>query len=113
LKTELVWLAAMMALVTYPGRALPLLVPDVQRMPLAMQRYLRLVAPAVLAGLASVSLTLSSTATGATTFQIGPEWLSVAVCLVMVRWRRSLLLGLVFAAGLLALLRATGLAVPR
>jgi branched-subunit amino acid transport protein len=81
-----------------------------KRLPRFLQRYLELVAPAVLAGLAAVSLLLTPTETGSTTLRIGPEWLSVALCLGIVHWRRSLLAGLLFAAGLLAILRAIGLA---
>ncbi len=56
LSTNLVWLALLMAAVTYPARAIPLLVPGMRRLPSALLTYLQLVGPAVLASLAAVSL---------------------------------------------------------
>ena len=43
---ELVGLALLMGLVTYPSRALPLLAPGIERLPAAAIEYLRLVGPA-------------------------------------------------------------------
>ena len=43
-------------------------------------------------------------------FHIGPEWLAVGLCIAVVAARRSLLVGLVLAAALIAILRATGIA---
>jgi branched-subunit amino acid transport protein len=104
-----VWLVLLMALGTYPLRALPLLVPGMQRLPDPAATYLRLVGPAILAGLAAVSVAVGTSA-GQNVLRVGPEWLSVAVCVVIVAWRRNLLLGLLLAAALLAVLRGLGLA---
>jgi hypothetical protein len=43
-------------------------------------------------------------------FHIGPEWLAVGLCVLVVAMRRSLLIGLVLAAVLIAVLRALGVA---
>ena len=79
----LVPLAILMGAATYPWRAVPLLAPGIHRLPAAIQLYLRLV---------------------------GPEWLAVGLCIGLVALRRSLLVGLVLAAALIAVLRAVGLA---
>ena len=56
--------------------------------------------------------TLSPLARGGVTtihdvsFYIGPEWIAVGLCVAIVATRRSLLLGLVLAAALIAVLRA-------
>jgi branched-subunit amino acid transport protein len=110
MEMDFVFLAFLMGLVTYPGRALPLLFADVKRMPRVVHRYLELVAPSVLAGLAAVSVALQTGDAGGASLRIGPEWLSVAVCLVLVYWRRNLLAGLLLAASLIAVLRAVGIA---
>ena len=39
-------------------------------------------------------------------FYVGPEWIAVGLCVAIVAARRSLLLGLVLAAALIAILRA-------
>ena len=103
-----VGLALLMAAVTYPFRALPLLVPQMRRLPQPALTYLRLVGPAILASLAAVSLAVRTGASGRPELHVGPEWLAVALCVAIVAWRRSLLLGLIAAAGLMALLRALG-----
>ena len=51
---ELVGLAFLMAAVTYPTRAIPLLAPGIERLPPRALLYLRLVGPAVLSSLAAV-----------------------------------------------------------
>lgn len=110
MKGELVGLALLMGLVTYPWRALPLLAPGIDRLPAGVLAYLRLVGPAMLAALAAVGVAISLDAERHPSFHVGAEWLAVALCAVIV-WRfRNLLVGLVLAAGLLALLRATGAA---
>ena len=43
-------------------------------------------------------------------FHVGIEWVAVFVCLVIVAWRRNLLLGLVAAVAIVAIARAAGLA---
>ena len=110
MSTNFVWLALLMAAVTYPARAVPLLVPQLQRLPPVVLAYLRLVGPAVLASLAAVSLAVRVGESGRPELHVGPEWIAVAVCVAIVAWRRNLLLGLILAAGLMAVLRAFGLA---
>ena len=63
MSTELVLLAVLMAAVTYPSRALPLLAPGIERLPPRALLYLRLVGPAVLASIAAAN-TLVVTAPG-------------------------------------------------
>ncbi len=111
MSTNLVWLALLMAAVTYPARAIPLLVPHMRRLPPMFLAYLRLVGPAVLASLAAVSVAVRIGESGRPELHIGPEWIAVAACVAVVAWRRNLLLGLTLAAGLMAALRAFGLAV--
>ena len=41
---------------------------------------------------------------------VGPEWIAVALCVALVAWRKNLLVGLLVAAALMAVLRATGVA---
>lgn len=108
----LVPLAFLMGLVTYPWRAVPLLTPGIHRLPAGLQAYLRLVGPAVLAALAAVDTMVTLDAARHPSFHVGPEWLAVGLCVVLVALRRSLLVGLVLAAGLIALLRAAGIAPP-
>ena len=110
MSTQLVGLALLMALVTYPSRALPLLAPGIDRLPPALLAYLRLVDPAVLGALAAVAVTVVLDEERRATFHVGVEWLAVALCVaIVVRWR-SLLAGLVAAAALVAVLRASGVA---
>jgi branched-subunit amino acid transport protein len=105
---SLVPLALLMALVTYPSRALPLLAPGIDRLPRPVLEYLRLVGPASLAALAAVNTVLESDAGGRAVLHVGLEWLAVAVCLGLVAWKRNLFLGLGTAVALVALLRALG-----
>lgn len=109
MSTDLILLAGLMGLVTYPFRAVPLLAPGFERLPERIRLYLRLVGPAVLAALAAVN-TLIGTRDGNTFFRIGWEWLAVGLCIAVVGLRRSLLIGLVLAAGSIAVLRALGVA---
>lgn len=106
----LVPLAILMGAATYPWRAVPLLAPGIHRLPAAIQLYLRLVGPAVLAALAAVDTMVVLDAVRRPTFHVGPEWLAVGLCIGLVALRRSLLVGLVLAAALIAVLRAVGLA---
>ena len=108
--TELVLLAGLMGLATYPWRAVPLLAPGIHRLPPPALAYLRLVGPAVLAALAAVNVMVALDAERRASFHVGPEWLAVAACCALVIWRRNLLAGLVVAALLVALLRAAGIA---
>lgn len=107
----LVPLAFLMGLATYPFRAIPLLVPGFDRLPERLRTYLRLVGPAVLAALAAVDTVVSNVG-GRPAFHVGIEWLAVALCIAIVAMRRSLLIGLVLAAALVAIARATGFAPP-
>lgn len=110
MSTQLVGLALLMGLVTYPWRAIPLLAPGIDRLPPSFLAYLRLVGPAVLGALAAVAVTVVLDAERRASFHVGVEWLAVALCiLIVLRWR-SLLAGLIAAAGLVAALRALGLA---
>jgi branched-subunit amino acid transport protein len=106
----LVPLAILMGLVTYPWRAVPLLAPGIHRLPARLQEYLRLVGPAVLAALAAVDTMVILDQARHPSFHIGPEWIAVGLCVLVVALRRSLLIGLVLAAVLIAVLRATGFA---
>lgn len=110
MSTVLVPLAILMGLVTYPFRAVPFLAPGFDRLPARVRLYLRLVGPAILAALAAVNTMLVVDANRHPTLHIGAEWLAVGLCIAIVAARKSLLVGLVLAAGLIAILRATGVA---
>jgi branched-subunit amino acid transport protein len=109
MSSELVLLAVLMGAVTYPSRAIPLLVPGFRRLPPRALEYLRLVGPAVLAAIAAAQVAVGTGADGRPTFHVGVEWLAVAACLALVAWRRNLFLGIVAAVVLVAVLRAAGL----
>jgi len=106
----LVPLALLMGLVTYPSRAIPLLAPGFDRLPPRVRVYLRLVGPSILAALAAVDTMVVLDTARKPTFHIGPEWIAVGLCIAVVALRRSLLIGLVLAAGFIAVARATGFA---
>lgn len=103
----LVLLAVLMAAVTYPSRALPLLAPGIDRLPQAALIYLRLVGPAVLAALAAVSVMVVS-AGGRPAFHVGVEWLAVAASIALMAWRRNLFLGLAAGVAIVAVARQLG-----
>jgi branched-subunit amino acid transport protein len=103
-----VLLAVLMAAVTYPFRAVPMLVPQMRRLPQPAVTYLRLAGPAILASLAAVSVAVRTGADGRPELYIGPEWVAVGLCIAIVMWRKNLLLGLVVAAAMIAVLRALG-----
>ena len=107
MSAALVPLAILMGLVTYPFRAVPLLMSGFERLPERVRLYLRLVGPAVLAALAAVNTMVVPGADGRPAFHVGPEWIAVGLCIGIVAARRSLLIGLVLAAALMAVLRAT------
>ncbi len=94
MSVELVALAILMAAVTYPSRAVPMLLPGFDRLPPAVDEYLRLIGPGILAALAAVNVIVATDATGASHVHIGIELLAVLVCVAVVAWRRSLLPGL-------------------
>jgi branched-subunit amino acid transport protein len=107
MNTQLVLLAVLMFLVTYPSRALGLLAPAMDRLPRRALDYLQLVGPAILAALAAVNVMVITTDTGPQ-FHIGLEWLAVGACLAVVAWRRNLFLGLVVAVVIAIVGRAMG-----
>jgi branched-subunit amino acid transport protein len=110
MSTNLVVLAVLMFVVTYPSRAVGLLTPGLDRLPKVAFDYLQLVGPAVLAALAAVSVMVVVGDDDVPAFHIGVEWLAVLACLVIVAWRRNLFLGLVAAVAIVVVARATGLA---
>ncbi len=99
------WL--LMWAVTYPSRALPMLAPGIEGLPPRALLYLRLVGPAVLASLAATA-TLVETSPGGAALHVGVEIVGVLLCMAIVWWRRSLLLGIVAAVVLVAALRFLG-----
>ncbi|OGO55424.1 MAG: hypothetical protein A2V85_16205 [Chloroflexi bacterium RBG_16_72_14] len=109
MSNELVVLALLMGVVTYPSRALPLLAPGIERLPPRALLYLRLVGPAVLASIAAAETFVQDTAEGANTLHLGIEALGVLACLALVAWRRNLFLGLVAGISVVALARFAGL----
>ena len=110
MSVALIPLAILMGLVTYPSRAIPLLVPGMQRLPARVQLYLRLVGPAVLAALAAVNVMIVLDPERHASFHVGLEWVAVGVCIAVVAWRKNLFLGLIAAVVLMAGARALGLA---
>lgn len=103
---SVVLLALLMWLATYPSRLVPWLVPGVERLPPLALTYLRLVGPAILASLAAVGVFV----TAESELRLGVEALAVGACLLIVVWRRNVLLGLLVAVALTAAVRAVGLA---
>lgn len=110
MSTDLIPLAFLMFLVTYPTRAIGLLTPWLDRLPRVGFDYLQLVGPAILAALAAVSVMVVVTDEGAPTFHIGIEWVAVLACLAVTAWRRNLLLGLIAAVAIVVVARNLGLA---
>lgn len=109
MSTELVLLAVLMFLATYPSRALGLLTPGLDRLPRVAFDYLQLVGPAILVALAAVNTVTTTDEIGRTFFYVGIEWLAVLACLALTAWRKNLLLGLVVAVAIVAAARAVGL----
>lgn len=110
MSTQLVALAVLMFLVTYPSRAVGILTPGMERLPRRALDYLQLVGPAVLAALAAVSVMVAVDGDGRPSFHVGVEWIAVLACLAVTAWRRNLLLGLIAALAIVAVTRATGFA---
>jgi branched-subunit amino acid transport protein len=106
--TSLVLLAILMAAVTYPSRALPLLVPGIERLPSGALLYLRMVGPAVLASLAAVNTVVVVGPDGSRFLHVGIEAVGVLVCLALVAWRRNLFLGLIVGVLVVVLARLAG-----
>ena len=110
MSTDLIPLAFLMFLVTYPSRALGLLTPWLDRLPRVGFDYLQLVGPAVLAALAVVAVMVVVPDGGAPSFHVGIEWVAVLACLAVTAWRRNLLIGLVVAVAIVVIARNGGLA---
>ena len=104
----LVGLALLMAAVTYPARAVPLLVPAFERLPPRALEYLRLVGPAVLGAIAASQVLLVTGADGHPAFHVGIDALAVLACAALVAWRKNLFVGLLVAIVLTAGARAVG-----
>ena len=103
---QLVGLALLMAAVTYPFRALPLFAPTKDRLPPIVQRYLRLVGPAILAALAAGNTAFVEDADGHNVFHLGIEWIAVALGVVLIAWRGNVFVGILAASVLVAVGRA-------
>ena len=110
MNTNLVVLALLMAAVTYPSRALPLLAPGIERLPDKALLYLRLVGPAVLAAIAASETLVEGNGSGGYMIVVGIDALGVLVCMAVVAWRRNLFLGLLAGVALVAIVRAAGIA---
>lgn len=102
LSADLVPLAALGGLGTYAARALPMLVPGIDRLPPIFLEYLRLIGPAVLGAIAATSVFVQGGA-----FTIGPEAVAVFAGAAVGRWRGNLLLGMVVSVLVVLALRAT------
>lgn len=107
MSTDLIVLAALMGVVTYVPRALPILAPGIERLPPRALLYLRLVGPAILASLAAAN-TLVWTTPGGQAIHVSFDIVGVFVCLGLTAWRRNLLLGLVAGVAFVAVARALG-----
>ena len=110
MSTDLIPLAFLMFLVTYPSRALGLLTPWLDRLPRVGFDYLQLVGPAILAALAAVSVMVVVSGDGQPAFHIGIEWEAVLACLAVTAWRKNLLLGLIVAVAIVVVARNLGFA---
>ena len=110
MSTDLVLLAVLMFAVTYPSRAIPLLMPRFEQLPPRALEYLRLVGPAILGAIAATEVLVAEGPDGQSVLTVGPEVLAVVACAAIVAWRRNLALGLLVAIVLIAGLRAAGLA---
>jgi branched-subunit amino acid transport protein len=106
MSVNLVGLALLMAAVTYPYRAIPLFLPTKDRLPPVVQRYLRLVGPAILAALAAGNTAFAEDAAGRNTFHLGIEWIAVALAVLLIAWRGNVFVGILAAVVLVALGRA-------
>jgi len=106
MSVNLVGLALLMAAVTYPFRAIPLFAPTRDRLPPIVQRYLRLVGPAILAALAAGNTAFAEDAAGRNSFHVGIEWIAVALAVALIAWRGNVFVGIVAAAVFVAVGRA-------
>lgn len=108
MSTDLIPLAVLMFLVTYPSRAVGLLTPGLERLPKVAFDYLQLVGPAVLAALAATSVMVVVNDDDVPSFHIGIEWVAVLACLGLVARKRSLFVGLLVAVAIVAIARGLG-----
>lgn len=106
MSVHLVGLALLMAAVTYPFRALPLFAPTRERLPRLVQRYLRLVGPAILAALAAGNTAFAEDAAGGSSLHVGIEWIAVALAVAVIAWRGHVFVGILAAAVVAAIGRA-------
>jgi branched-subunit amino acid transport protein len=106
MSADLLGLVLLMAAVTYPSRAVPLLAPGIERLPPVAMLYLRLVGPAILASLAAANTLIVTAPDGTRSLHIGIEAVGVLICLAVVVWRQNLLLGLVLGVGVVVVVRA-------
>jgi branched-subunit amino acid transport protein len=102
MSVNLVGLALLMGAVTYPFRALPLFLPTRDRLPPVVQRYLRLVGPAILAALAAGNTAFVEDADGHNAFHVGIEWIAVALAVALIAWRGNVFVGILAATVLVA-----------
>lgn len=109
MSTQLVLLALLMLAVTYPSRAVPLLLPGVERLPSRALLYLRLVGPAMLASLAAANTFIAAGPGDTWVPHVGVEAIGVLACLALTVWRRNLFLGLITGIALVAILRLAGI----
>lgn len=100
--TDLVPLAILGGVGTYAARALPMLVPGIDRLPPAVLEYLRLIGPAVLGAIAAASVFVHGGS-----FSVGPEAVAVFAGGAAGRWRGNLLVGMVVSVLVVLTLRAT------
>jgi len=110
MSAEFVGLAILMAAVTYPSRAIPLLVPGVERLRPRLLEFLELVGPACLAALVAVNTFLVTDEQRHASFHVGIEWPAVALCVAVGLRFRSVLPGVVAAVALAAVARLLNLA---
>ena len=108
MSTDLVPLAVLMFVATYPSRAIGLLNPAIDRLPRRALAYLQLVGPAVLTALAAVNVMVATTE-NRSAFTVGLPWVSVLACVGLVVWRRNLFVGLVAAVAIAIAGRTAGL----
>lgn len=110
MSTEFVGLAVLMFVVTYPSRAVGLLVPGVHRLPKPALDYLQLVGPAVLSAIGVVTVLVAVPEDGgAPVFRVGIEAVAVLAALGITAWRKNLLLGVIAAIAIAVAARAVGL----
>ena len=98
-------LAVLMAAVTYPARALPLLTSRLDRLPAGATAYLQLVGPAALGALAATTALVATTPGGGRSLHVDVTAVSVVACVAVVAWRRSLFTGLLVAVAVAAAAR--------